>query len=843
MLQLSTGPPEGLYVAKSAAIVVFLFATFATNYGRKKPHKTGILVRTIWRLGAVWLLCAFDISEATLTYIQHQDLGPLQARIVVAVLTAAAWASLGLRKQLYIPEILALSIISLCFSTTFLAIQTWQAVQNADLSRHIHQALFVVEPARLLVSLVLIIDCAIRQRLRKRHIDCAGEEARPFLASADGEDTSSSTMYGAAGSTTPTKHSDVGTSSDDSDDSSDDDSNDSGDDSDEDDDEKDPKSRATKLRKSGSWMAYIKDFKVFLPHLIPKNDYLVQGCLLLCLLVLAGGRVLNILAPRQLGIVTDKLYEGQLPYADMALYFFMDLIHGDSGLNMLESLAKIPVEQFSYRQLTNAAFSHVMGLGMEYHADHDSAEVMKSVEQGQALTNILEMAVLEMAPTVIDMCVAVVWLYIKFNSSVALCMLVASFLLLALEVVNASANVKNRRRVTRTQRKQTRRMHQAIQGWQTVWAFNMFGHEKAKYAQAVEAHLDAKKSWQRRDALISAFTESVGPITLFLLASLVIHEIYMQRATPGDFVFLISYWEYLVWPMRYLAHEYRYLIQDLVDAERLLDLLTTKAAIVDKQRAITLPQVEGRVSFEKVGFSYDTKRQVLKDIDIVANPGDTIALVGATGSGKSSLMKLLMRYYDVTLGAVKIDGHDIRDITLDSLRTAIGVVPQDPLLFNTSIMENLRYARLSATDDDIFEACRAAAIHDKILGFTDGYDTKVGESGVKLSGGEVQRLAIARAFLKDPPILILDEATSAVDTETEAEIQSALGRLSKQRTTFVVAHRLSTVVRADQILVMASGEVVERGTHEELLKKGERYAGLWAKQFAAVKEDEPLVTI
>lgn len=295
-------------------------------------------------------------------------------------------------------------------------------------------------------------------------------------------------------------------------------------------------------------------------------------------------------------------------------------------------------------------------------------------------------------------------------------------------------------------------------------------------------------------------------------------------------MFFIQYWESLIWPMKFLSHNYRYLMTDLVDAERLLNLLQTKSTIVEKKDATELHNVKGSVTFENVGFAYDPRRPTLRDLNVSAAPGQTIALVGETGAGKSSTMKLLLRFYDVTSGRITIDGHDIRDITLSSLREALGVVPQDPLLFNATVMENLRYARPTATDEEIFEACRAAAIHDRILTFADGYESRVGEQGVKLSGGEVQRLAIARVFLKIPPIIILDEATSAVDTMTEASIQEALDKLRNGMTTFIIAHRLSTVVHADQIVVLHNGEVAERGTHGELLTLGGRYNDLWKRQ-------------
>ncbi|KAJ5104897.1 hypothetical protein NUU61_002244 [Penicillium alfredii] len=806
-----------LYVAAAVVTLFFVFVSFVLNYNRGTPAKSSAR-KSVLRVISVALVSASYIAETVLISLQHHEPDWTDDRLFAMVILALGWASTCLRKELLIPEIWGLSLISFGFGISGLALDALYPVLTPQ-----HKALLAIEFGRLLLVVGSLIDCLVcslflKKRLKLEDEEGEEDEARPFLHTSNGQ----------------AMHNQVSESS----------SSDDGSDSDDsDDDEDDPKnSRTGQLRHSGSWMVYIHNFKVFLPYLIPRKDLKVQACLLICVLCLIADRFLNILVPRQLGIVADKLFAGELPFADLGIYFVLNLLHGDAGLRIIQSLAKIPVEQFSYRQLTNAAFNHVMGLAMEFHSDRDSAEVMKAIEQGEALTNLLETAILEMSPTVIDMFVAFVFLYVKFNSSAALIMVTASLAFLALEVVTSSWNVQNRRRLTKAERAETRVMHQAIQGWQTVSAFNMFTYEKFRFGGAVDQHLGAKMSWAKMDAYTSGLAEVLVPTTFLLLACLVAREIYEGRASPGDFVFLTQYWDHLVWPIMYLSHEYRWLVSQLIDAERLLDLLTTQPTVTDKEDALDLGPAEGRVDFERVGFSYATRKTVVHDVNISASPGESIALVGATGAGKTSLMKLLLRYYDVTSGSIKIDGHDVRDITQSSLRDVLGVVPQDPVLFNASIMENLRYAKLSASDEEIFEACRAAAIHDKILSFAKGYQTKVGEQGVKLSGGEVQRLAIARVFLKDPPILVLDEATSAVDTETESEIQGALKRLSRKRTTFVIAHRLSTVVHADQILVLHEGTVVERGTHAELLEKRDRYYNLWQKQ-GLVSEETPLVEL
>lgn len=269
--------------------------------------------------------------------------------------------------------------------------------------------------------------------------------------------------------------------------------------------------------------------------------------------------------------------------------------------------------------------------------------------------------------------------------------------------------------------------------------------------------------------------------------------------------------------------------EDLVEAEKLLEMLLTPPTVKDGSAEFKLSG--GAVEFKGVNFSYDGKKTIIKDLNFTASPGQKIALVGETGSGKSTIIKLLFRFYDVSAGSVKIDYQDVRDVTLRSLRQAIGVVPQDPVLFNDTVMNNVRYSNQDATDEEVMKACASAAVHEKILGFTDGYETTVGEHGVKLSGGEIQRIAIARAILKKPKIILLDEATSAVDSQTEHNIQSALRELTEGRTTFVIAHRLSTVMDADIMLVIKDGTIIEQGAPKELLKDKEgKFSHLWSLQ-------------
>lgn len=816
---------EGLQVAFAIITLFFLFVCFLIYYGRKRFDRKAVLRKAPLRALAVGLVVVLYVAEICLVALRGGPVAQNEIRYVSCILAALAWVAVSFRRSLLVVETCGLSLITLVFGIPLLVTEAVYQPSLGPVPAH-HYALLGVQAARLLVLLGVLLDGSCRLCARRQKRD-ESAEATPFLRGSNGDAAASHVSYG-TGSHRSDAGSDVSCHSDDDSDSGW--TSDSGSDDGEDEDEERKDSEASQLRRSGSWIVYVRKFKVFVPYLIPKKDHKVQACIVLCIVCMIGDRFLNIIVPRQIGLITDKIVAGEAPYPELVLYLVLSLAQGDSGLELIQALAKIPVEQFSYRQIMNAAFNHVMNLGMDFHSDRDSAEVMKAIEQGEALTNVVKTAVLEIMPTIFDMVVAFVFLYIKFSSSVALCMMFASLTFLVVEVVSSTWNIDNRRRVTKTERREARVMHQAVQGWQTVSAFSMFSYEKFRFGGAVDKHLSAKTAWMRRDAFIQALLQALVPTTFVMLAALVVRQIRDGHATAGDFVFLIQYWDYLIMPLKFLSHEYRFLMADLIDAERLLDLLTAEADVVDKPGATSLGAVEGRVEFDHVSFSYDARRPAIRDVSFEAAPGETVALVGSTGSGKSSIIKLLMRYYDVKSGSIRVDGKDIRDVTQGSLRNVLGVVPQDPLLFNASIMENLRYAKLSASDDEVFEACRAAAIHDKIASFPDGYDTNVGENGTRLSGGEIQRLAIARAFLKDPAILILDEATSAVDTETEADIQEAIKALSTKRTTFVIAHRLSTVINANQILVLQDGEVVERGTHNELLEKGGRYHNLWHRQ-------------
>jgi ABC-type transport system involved in Fe-S cluster assembly fused permease/ATPase subunit len=369
--------------------------------------------------------------------------------------------------------------------------------------------------------------------------------------------------------------------------------------------------------------------------------------------------------------------------------------------------------------------------------------------------------------------------------------------------------------------------------YETVKYFNAEYYEFNRYREAIR---DFQKS--EYTVTLALQVMNISQTLIFMLGLTIVcfiaaYQVSIDKIRVGKFVSLLTYMVQLQSPLTFFGTFYRVIQSSMIAAERLLELFKEQPTVVDKPGVSELTLCNGDIEFKDVRFAYDFRKDALKGMSFHCQPGTTTALVGESGGGKSTVFRLLFRFYNAQAGNIEVDGHNIEDISIESLRRHIGVVPQDTILFNESIMYNLKYANPQASNEQVYEACRAASIHDKIMSFPDGYETKVGERGLRLSGGEKQRVAIARTILKGPRIIMLDEATAALDTETEQNIQAALNTLAQGRTMLVIAHRLSTVVRADQILVLHDGQVAERGTHSELVMKKGRYETMWRKQVEA----------
>ncbi|OAA65452.1 vacuolar ABC heavy metal transporter [Niveomyces insectorum RCEF 264] len=595
-----------------------------------------------------------------------------------------------------------------------------------------------------------------------------------------------------------------------------------------------------RLKENGNWFDYAKRFVIFFPYIWPVGNRALQLRAVLVGVCLLANNALNVLIPRQLGIIMDSLghVNNKNPWVQVLIFAGLKFSASEAGLSLLRQWLWIPVEFYSFGAMSTAAYSHVLNLSSDFHDSKSSSDIMMAISSGQSISNLLESICFSAIPMLIDMSVAFVYLSATFGPYEGFITFATAiiFLYIAGRMI---AGLKVARRGEVNAWFEEHYVRQAgIQGWSTVASFNQVSHEEQRYSKAVKNRVARSQAVYLGYLTAYAFQYLVLLAGLLAGAFLAVWQVTSGQSTPGQFIMLLTYWTQLVAPLTFFASLGKNVSRNFIQAEALLEIMKTKPTIINKENAPELQFSGGAVEFKNVSFSYNDKKDILKNVTFSAPSGMTFAFVGATGAGKSTILKLLDRFYDVTEGSILIDGQDVRDVDLFSLRSRIGIVPQAPILFNDTVLNNVRYARLDATDEDVYEACKAAAIHDQILGFSDGYDTRVGERGVKLSGGELQRVAIARAILKKPSIVLLDEATSAVDTETEHKIQEALHTLCSGRTTFVVAHRLSTVMNADCIIVVSDGEIVEQGSHDDLIQAGGKYASLWSKQIFSKPKDK-----
>lgn len=371
--------------------------------------------------------------------------------------------------------------------------------------------------------------------------------------------------------------------------------------------------------------------------------------------------------------------------------------------------------------------------------------------------------------------------------------------------------------------------------YETVKYFNAEQYEFDRYRNSVRDFQKAEYKVLISLNIMNVSQNLVFTLGLMITCFIAAYQVTTGQRSIGAFVSLLTYMAQLQGPLNFFGTFYRSIQSAMINSERMLELFKENPTVIDDPDAQDLPSCQGEIRFNDVKFAYDSRKPALGGLNFTCAPGTTTALVGESGGGKSTVFRLLFRFYNVDDGSIQIDGHDVKGIKIDSLRHHIGVVPQDTVLFNETLMYNLKYANPNASNEEVHDACKAASIHEKIESFPDGYNSRVGERGLKLSGGEKQRVAIARAILKDPRVILLDEATAALDSETEQHIHTALDKLSQGRTTLVIAHRLSTITTADQILVLHAGRVAEKGTHNELLALKGRYASMWRKQIQAQK--------
>lgn len=512
-----------------------------------------------------------------------------------------------------------------------------------------------------------------------------------------------------------------------------------------------------------------------------------------------------------------------------------------AGLNQLRDALFATVGQHAVRRLAYQTFVHMHELSLRFHLERRTGGLSRVIERGtKGIEAIVRFSILNTAPTVLEFALTALVVYISYGWHYMSVVAITVGLYTWFTIKASNWRISIRREMNESDTEANTRAIDSLLNYETVKYFGNEDLEAKRFDSSMAGYEKAAiKTWISLGWLNfgQAVIFGAGMAVMMLMSA---YEVMHGTQTLGDFVFINALLMQLSIPLNFIGSIYREVRQGLTDIEAMFDLLDVKQEVTDAPDAKPLIVKEGEIRFNHVEFSYDTNRQILKDIDFSVPAGKTVAIVGPSGAGKSTISRLLFRFYDVQKGSITIDGQDIRSVTQKSLRNAIGMVPQDTVLFNDTIAYNIRYGRPDASNEEVKKAAEMAQIGDFIAQLPDGYQSMVGERGLKLSGGEKQRVAIARTILKAPPILILDEATSALDTATELEIQYALDVVSRGRTTLVVAHRLSTIIGADEILVLKGGRIIERGKHDELLAKGGLYASMWHKQLEASKAEEQL---
>ncbi|KAI9594064.1 hypothetical protein BDF19DRAFT_466589 [Syncephalis fuscata] len=590
-----------------------------------------------------------------------------------------------------------------------------------------------------------------------------------------------------------------------------------------------PKPNAATNQQGGvGWDEYIQRMRTLLPFMWPKNDLRLQVLIIICGSLLFIGRVVNVMVPMQYKIVVDRLGgSGDTPtFAWKEILWFVGLrfLQGNVGvIATAQTFLWIPVGQYTTREVAIKMFEHLHSLSLRYHMNRKTGEVLRVQDRGvQSIVSLLQAIVFQLVPTLIDIAVACFYFAYTFDLYFASVVLATMSSYIMATIAITDWRMQFRRETNESDNAMEARAVDSLLNFETV-----------KYYGAEKFEVDHSASL---NVLNSA--QNIIIQTGLLVGCLVCaHRVVVGTMTVGDVVLYLSYITQLYVPLNWFGTYYRMMQRNFIDMEKMLELFEVHVEVQDLPDAAPLIISDGTVEFKNVSFGYDSRQPVLRNLSFIVPGGTTVAFVGASGAGKSTLLRLLFRFYDVDDGCIKIDGQDIRFVRQKDLRANIGVVPQDTVLFNDTIEYNIRYGKVTATDSRVRQAAESAQIHSRILHFPDGYETRVGERGLRLSGGEKQRVAIARTLLKDPPIVLLDEATSALDTHTERNIQSALQQVTKNRTTLIIAHRLSTIVHAEQIFVMEDGQIIESGTHADLMKRTDgHYYDMWMKQLKEESE-------
>src|SRR5687767_3024823 len=554
---------------------------------------------------------------------------------------------------------------------------------------------------------------------------------------------------------------------------------------------------------------------------------------LLALVFLVAAKLANVSVPLIMKEVVDgldaKMAIVAVPVALLAIYGilrFSTTLFGE-----LRDAVFVRVTQRAMRRVALGVFRHLHSLSLRFHLDRQTGGMTRDIERGtRGISTLLSYLIFSIIPVVLEFSLVAAVLIAKFDWRFAAVTFGAVAVYIVFTILVTEWRIEIRRRANELDSKANTRAIDSLLNYETVKYFGNEEFEARRYDDNLKRYEDAATQNEVSLGLLNIGQSLIIAVAVTLLMLLTAEGVAAGNFTLGDLVLVNGLLIQLYIPLNFLGMVYREIKQALMDMDRMFGLLSEHREVQDKPGAPELPPGAARVEFRKCSFSYEPKRQILFDVDFAIPAGHRVAVVGHSGSGKSTLARLLYRFYDVGAGEIRVNGMDIREVKQASLRAAIGIVPQDTVLFNDSILYNIRYGRPEASDEEVFDAARAAHIHDFIETLPLKYETAVGERGLKLSGGEKQRVAIARALLKNPRILIFDEATSALDSRAERAIQAELERIAQGRTTLVIAHRLSTVMDADQIMVLSQGRIIERGTHRQLVEMQGEYARLWALQ-------------
>jgi ATP-binding cassette subfamily B protein len=597
--------------------------------------------------------------------------------------------------------------------------------------------------------------------------------------------------------------------------------------------------RSDKREPGLGWREQMRVLGRVLPLLWPQGETGLKIRVVASFSLILVGKVINVILPIVYKWIVDALSTGPRAaiVVPIALIFGYGVVRiASASTTELRDMIFANVQERALRLVSVGVLKHLLDMSLRFHLDRQTGGLSRAIERGtEAIESLLTYLLFNIAPIFLELVLVTGVLWHYFDFPIALTTFAVVIAYAAYTAGATQWRMKYRREMNMQDREANARAIDTLLNFETVKYFGNEKHELDRFDEAKQDYVVAAIANQRSLSTFNIGQSAILSLGVVIVMLLAAYGVAAGRMTIGDFVMVNAYLLQLYQPLNMLSWVWRILRQAFTDIEQMYGLLAERSEVKDKPNAPALRPGPGRIIFDRVSFAYDPRRPILTDISFEVPAGHKVAIVGPTGGGKSTIARLLFRFYDPQAGVIRIDGQDLRDVTQESVREAIGVVPQDTVLFNDSIYYNIAYGRPEALLEEVAEAARRAQLKDFIAKLPDAYGTRVGERGLKLSGGEKQRVAIARVILKNPEILIFDEATSSLDSRTEAEIQTNLRQISASRTTLVIAHRLSTVVDADEILVLDDGGIIERGSHDALLARGGTYAAMWERQQRAAE--------